>query len=130
MRRYIVAFLYPIGGGRPRLVRIPADSPFTEDPGSHVWPEDLSTKCWHSRGSQRVRLSTLPADVTFCLPVNYSVITSCCSKKAAINRSIYDAWGLTVRGHVLVIRHAARSRMRVTNIRYAERTFVDLLVRR
>lgn len=130
MRRHVVALLYPVGGGRTRLVRLPADSPFTEEPGSHIWPEDLCTKRWHSRGSQRTRISTLPDDLTFALANHYSIITSRCSATASVNRSIYNTWGIVVRGHVIVIRHAVRNRMRVTNVLHAERRFIDVLVRR
>ena len=130
MRRHVVALLYPVGGGRTRLVRLPADSPFTEEPGSHIWPEDISTRRWHSRGSQRTRISSIPNDIAFPLSSHYSVITSRCSATASVNRAIYNTWGLIVRGHVIVIRHSVRQRMRVTNVLNAERRFIDFLVRR
>ncbi|KAI1782644.1 briggsae CBR-RNR-1 protein [Ganoderma leucocontextum] len=98
-----------MNGGRSRLIRLPADSPFTEDPGAHIWPEDLHTRRWFSRGSQRRRISTLPIDATFDLPANYSIVTSRYSATAPVNRNVYDNWGLIVRGHVIVIRHSRPS---------------------
>ena len=119
-----------MGGGRNRLVRIPADSPFSEEPGSHVCVDDLNLRRWFPRGSQRIRLSSLPADRSFVLRNDYSVITSRCRTATAINRTILDNWGLTVRGHVLVVRHATRNFMRITNILHNERRLIDWMVRR
>ncbi|KAI1786388.1 hypothetical protein LXA43DRAFT_898115 [Ganoderma leucocontextum] len=130
VHRHVIALLYPMNGGRSRLIRLSADSPFTEEPGSHIWSEDLHTRRWFSRGSQRRRISALPMDASFVLPTNYSIITSTCSATPPINRYVYDNWGLLVRGHVIIIRHAVRNYMRVTSIHPAERRFIDFVVRR
>ena len=130
VRRHVIVLLYPMGGGRSRFLRLPADSPFSEEPGSTIWPEDLHIARWFPRGFERTRISSLPADTSFALPNNYSIVTSRCSATAPINRNIYDNWGLIVRGHVVMVRHAASERMRVTNVTYSERRFIDLVLRR
>ena len=130
VRRHVVGLLYPAGGGRGRLIRIPADSPFTDEPGSSVWVEDLRTRRWFSRGSRTARVSSLPMDRSFSLPNNYSVITTRCSSTASVNRTISLQLGQTVRGHVIVVRHAARSFMPLTNVLQTERRFIDFIVRR
>ena len=116
-------------GGRARLIRVPADSPFTEEPGSFIWPEDLNTRRWFSRGATRTRISYLPIDTSVILPNHYSIVTTTCSTTSSINRNIYNNWGFVVRGHVIMIRHAATNNMRVTNIRHSERHFVDFVLR-
>ena len=119
-----------MGGGRSRFVRLPADSPFSEEPGSTIWPEDLHIRRWFPRGSERTRISSLPVDASFVLPNNYSIVTSRCSATTSINRKIYNNWGLVVRGHVMMIRHAANEPMRVTNVTHSERRLIDFVLRR
>ena len=129
LRRYVIGLLYPAGGGRSRLLRIPVDRRFTDEPGSIVWAEDLQTRRWFPRGSRRVRITSLPSDHTFVLANSYSVITSRCSATTTINRTVRTSWGLVVRGHVLVVRHAARDEVRLTNVLNNERRLVDYVVR-
>lgn len=119
-----------MGGGRSHFIRLPADSPFTHDSGTSIWSEDLHTTRWFSRGYYRSRISTLPSDPSFALPNDFSVLTSKRSDNASINRTIYEKWGLVVRGHVIVVRHASNNCMRVTNIRHEERCLIDLLLKR
>ena len=95
-----------------------------------MWPEDLHTRRWFPRGLQRTRISTLPTDVQFSLPNNYSIITSRCSPTASVNRAMHNLLGIRIRGHVLVIRHGARNIMQVTNVLRAEHRFIDVLIRR
>ena len=118
-----------MGGGRTRLIRISGDSPFTEEPGSAIWPEDLNIRRWFSKGSRRTRLSAMPTDITFALRNNYSIVTSKCTH-TTINRALHDKWGLHIRGHVIVLRHGARNWMRVMNVHPAERQLIDLVVRK
>nr|VWO99648.1 Binuclear zinc transcription factor [Ganoderma boninense] len=129
VKRHVVALLYPMRGPRPRLIRVPADSPFSEEPGSNIWAEDIQTRRWYTRRYSRARLSAFPTDPSFRLKNHYSILTSRCSSTTALNRTIRNKWGLHIRGHVIVIRHAAADMMRLTNVSSGERTFIDLLVR-
>lgn len=128
--RHVVGLIYPVAGGRRRLIRLRADSPFTDEPDSDVWADDVDTTHWFPRsGVQRARLSTLPADVQFRLPNHYSILTADAPGATPTNRNILNEWELPVRGNVIVLRHAYRNMMQVTNIHPAERRLVDLLVR-
>ena len=68
-------------------------------------------------------------DLSFSLPNNYSIITTQSSTTAPVNRTIHVNLGMTVRGHVIVVRHAARNFMRLTNVPQTERRFIDFIVR-
>ena len=129
IRRHVVGLLYHVAGGRGRLILLPADSPSTEEPGSHVWAEDVETKQWFPRESTRRRISTLPgpAGSPFHLRNHYTILTPRQSTAAPVNQTISANCGLVVRGHVIVLRHAATDRMRITNIQHAERQFIDLM---
>ena len=100
-------------------------------PTVRLHDEDLLTRRWFSRGSRMARVSTLPMDLSFSPPNHYSVIkfTIQCSTTAPVNRTIHVNLGLTVRGHVIVVRHAARNFMRLTNVPRTERRFIDFIVR-
>ena len=95
-----------------------------------MWAEDVETKRWFPRESTRRRISTLPgpAGSPFHLRNHYTILTPRQSTTAPVNQTISANCGLTVRGHVIVLRHAATNGMRITNIQHAERQFIDLVV--
>ena len=116
-----------MSGGQPRAVLLPvADR--SDDPARPVWPEDLDIREWFPFGTDRIRLSSFPHNRNHQLRNHYTVFTSKVSPYSASNQCLNPRWGLDVDGNVLVVRHARRNLVRVTNIHSLEHQLIDYLV--
>ena len=93
-----------------------------------VWPDDLDLREWFPFGTERQRLSSLPMDPPHSLRNQYSMYRSAPADQLAANDCLNSRWGLDVYGNVVVVRHANRNLMRVTNLQSVEHQLIDYLV--
>ena len=129
LRRHVRALLYPVSGGRPRIVLLPVVSQ-VDDPFAPVWPEDLDLRQWFPFGSQRDRLSYFPLHPHHRLQNHYSIFTGTHPDRLAPNDCLNGRWGLDISGNVVVVRHARTDLMRVTNVHAAEHQLLNFIVTR
>ena len=129
LHRNICALLYPVSGGRPRIVLLPVISQ-VNDPSAPIWPEDLDLRQWFPFGSQRDRLSYFPLHPHHRLQNHYSIFTGTHPDRLAPNDCLNNRWGLDVSGNVVVVRHARADLMRVTNVHAAEHQLLNFIVTR
>ena len=127
LKRSIRALLYPVSGERPRTIFVPAVT-LLDDDAIAVWPEDLNLRQWFPFGSERTRLSYFPLNPQHSLRNHYSIFTSKPEDRLAVNDYFSSRWDLDVYGNIVVVRHANRNLMRVTNLQSVEHQLVDYLV--
>ncbi len=125
--RLVSALLYAANVAQPRMVQLPVSVDYDDAVDATGWVADVNTGHWFPHGSLYSGLDRLPG-CTRRLRNSYTVVTSGHKERAPLNKCLMNRFGLLVHGNVLVLRHASRQPVRVTNMHSSERQFVDILL--
>ncbi len=125
--RLVCALLYAANVTQPRMVQLPVSVDYDDAVDATGWVADVNTGQWFPHGSVYSGHDRVPGSPRQ-LKNRYTVVTSGHKGRAPMNKCVMDRFGLLVHGNVLVLRHASREPVRVTNMHSSERQFVDIIV--
>ena len=121
--------LYATNMKCPTMVQLPVFVDYDDALDATGWVADVSTAHWFPRGATYTKIEKLPG-LERQLENCYTIVTSANAEYAPPNKCMLARLGLSMCGNVIVLRHARRQPMRVSNMHYSERQFVDALLMR
>ncbi|RDX53636.1 hypothetical protein OH76DRAFT_1342947, partial [Lentinus brumalis] len=123
----VSALLYAANVAQPRMVQLPVSVDYDDAVDATGWVADVITDHWFPHGSVYSGVDRLPG-CTRPLKDRYTIVTSGRKERAPLNKCLMDRFGVLVHGNVLILRHASRQGVRVTNMHSSERQFVDIIL--
>ncbi|TFK87835.1 hypothetical protein K466DRAFT_599167 [Polyporus arcularius HHB13444] len=123
----VQGFLYPVYGGKPRLIMVPIKSDCEYEEDSPRWIEDLDFERWFPFGHIQTTVSSVP-QLDRVLPNGFSLITTKNQLRTLRNACAESVLSVSHKGNLIVLRHSSRNPACLTNLYSTDRTLVDLLL--
>ena len=121
--------IYPSEGPRARTVLLPARLDDDDDGTSGPWAEQVIVSRWFPSGHYYTRVSSIPA-TDFPLTNDYTIISTSSPNAFPRNKALRERLGLSMHGNIVVLKHSSRRPLVVTNVHWAEKRMIDLVVSR
>ncbi|KAI0349185.1 hypothetical protein OH77DRAFT_1491054, partial [Trametes cingulata] len=113
-RQFARGLLYPTDGSKPRSLLVPIHDDVDLDGLPRCWLQDLNFEHWFPLGSRSERIREIPG-LDFSLRNHYTLVRDAHHRRSMRNRSLQVLGVRNVRGNLLLIRHAARNCLEVTD---------------
>ncbi|RDX39473.1 hypothetical protein OH76DRAFT_1367481, partial [Lentinus brumalis] len=128
MQTSVRAYIFPVYGGRPRIILLPMLPSVTlEDGNKRRWDEDLDVRRWFPFGHKTERVNKLP-DLECVLRNPFSILFSNLPHRTPFNDCLHTGRSLRFRGNVVVIRHHSRYTEDVTQMPSSDLTLVNIVL--
>ena len=121
--------MYPVFGGRPRIIRVPLHKRYDFEDDVPRYAEDMDVRRWFPFGMEQERLHRVPG-LEGSLLTNYTIFWAKPKHTLVRNDCIATLGFGEHAGNILVVRHGRRVETAVANITSVERTLADILVAR
>ncbi|TFK83561.1 hypothetical protein K466DRAFT_498229, partial [Polyporus arcularius HHB13444] len=127
--RAVSAYIFPVHGGQPRIVRIPMHKKFDFEPEVPRYSEDMDVERWFPFGFKHECVTRLPG-LGDPLRNPYTIFWSPQDEDVVSNECVWKLGWRTHRGNIIVVRHGTRGNGCITNMSSADRGLTDIVLSR